>query len=176
VQYAQRSDTLSTMVVNRPGAGAGTLRLGPALSRAWVGYQRRLDDAMTAAGFDDRGFPDGRVLRMCRDGGTTIAQIGRELGITRQGAAKVVAHLRERGYVTVVPSPASGREKVVALTPRAVAYIGAHRDAVRRIDRRLRRALGPDGLTALGALLSALGTGDDDRLRDYLREKGVRDL
>ena len=31
--------------------------------------------------------PDGRVLRLCSaEGGATISSIGRELGITRQGA------------------------------------------------------------------------------------------
>src|SRR5256885_12216413 len=76
--------------------------LGPALRRAWVGYQRRLDDAMAAAGFDDRRFPDGRVLRLCRDrSNITIADIGRELAISRQGAAKVVASLETRGYLSV---------------------------------------------------------------------------
>jgi hypothetical protein len=64
----------------------------PALRQAWVGYQRRLDEQMATAGFEDRGFPDGLVLRICsRTPGVTISQIGRELGITRQGAAKVVA-------------------------------------------------------------------------------------
>ena len=41
------------------------MRLGAALRRAWVGYQRRLDQEIATAGFADRGFPDGRVLRMC---------------------------------------------------------------------------------------------------------------
>jgi DNA-binding MarR family transcriptional regulator len=85
--------------------------LGPALRRAWVAYQRRLDEAMAAAGFEDRGFPDGRVLRMCRrDAALTISQIGRELGITRQAAGKAVGSMRDRGYVSVDPSPTSGRE------------------------------------------------------------------
>jgi hypothetical protein len=35
--------------------------LGPALRRAWVGYQQQLDEELAKAGFDDRGFPDGRV-------------------------------------------------------------------------------------------------------------------
>jgi biotin operon repressor len=95
--------------------------LGAALRIAWVGYQRRPDGAMADAGFADRRFPDGRVLPMCRDSPeTTISQIGRQLGITRQGASKAVASLRNRGYVTVSASPTSGREKVVNLTPRAI--------------------------------------------------------
>jgi DNA-binding MarR family transcriptional regulator len=151
--------------------------LGPALRKAWVAYQRRIDEAMAAAGFTDRHFPDGRVLRLCRDhAGTTISEIGRALGITRQAAAKVVGGLRDRGYVAVEPSPDSGREKTVALTSRALEYLAVHRDATRAIDRQLRRHLGADGVASLAILLQALGASTDDRLRDYLREKGIRDL
>jgi hypothetical protein len=39
--------------------------LGAALRRAWLGYQLRLDRAMTEAGFGKRQLPDGRVLRAC---------------------------------------------------------------------------------------------------------------
>jgi len=150
--------------------------LGPALRRAWVGYQRRLDEEMAAAGFAERGFPDGRVLRMSRAAPTTTAQIGRALGITRQGAAKIVAHLHERGYVSVAPSATSAREKSVTITPRANAYLDAQRKAARRIERRLRREVGAEAFDALTALLDALGGAEQPRMRDYLRRMGVREL
>ncbi len=146
--------------------------LGPGLRRAWVGYQRRLDEAMSAAGFDDRGFPDGRVLRMCAGPeATTVSQIGRELGITRQGASKSVASLHQRGYVTVSPSATNGREKVVTLTARAGEYLAAQRRAVRTIERQLRAELGPEAFVALQGLLERLGGDEQPRLRDYLQGK-----
>jgi DNA-binding MarR family transcriptional regulator len=155
----------------KPGA------LGPALRRAWVAYQRQLDDAMAEAGFGPRRFPDARVLRMCRrTPDITTSQIGRELGITRQGASKVVASLRERGYVTLEPSPTSGREKIVAVTQRAVDYLAAQQKAARAIEARLRRQVGPDAFDALHRLLDALGADESLRMRDYLREMGVREL
>jgi hypothetical protein len=43
-------------------------------------------------------------------GETTISDIGRGLGITRQGASKIVAGLRDRGYLEVTPSAVDGRE------------------------------------------------------------------
>lgn len=151
--------------------------LGPALRRAWIGYQRRLDEAMAGAGFDDRRFPDARVLRLCRrSGGMTIAQIGRELGISRQGAAKIVTSLDERGYVSVDPSRTNGREKVVRITPKATRYLAAQRRAVRAIENDLRRRLGAESLASLDRLLDVLGAPDDPRLRDYLRTRGVREL
>ena len=127
---------------------------------------------MGAAGFDDRGLPDGRVLRMCAGPeATTVSQIGRELGISRQGASKSVASLRQRGYVTVSPSATNGREKDVALTERAVEYLAAQRRAVRTIERQLRAELGAEAFAALQGLLSLLGGDEQPRLRDYLEEK-----
>ena len=158
-------------------AVASRVPLGPSLRRAWVGYERRLDAAMASAGFDDRRFPDGRVLRICRDaGGTTIARIGRELGITRQGASKIVASLRQRGYLSVEPSATSAREKTVRITPRALEYLAAHRKAARRIEHELRAEVGADAFDAVRRLLDALGGDGDPRLRDYLRDMGVREL
>jgi DNA-binding MarR family transcriptional regulator len=154
------------------GEARSSARLGSALRQAWVGYRRRLDEELAAAGFGDRGFPDGRVLRLC--GGAadvTISHIGRELGITRQGASKIVASLRDRGYVTLSPSPTDGREKIVTLTRRAVEFLAAQREAGRRIEAQIQLQLGQDALDGLYRLLDALGgedqptTGDDGRAR-----------
>jgi DNA-binding MarR family transcriptional regulator len=148
--------------------------LGAALRRAWLGYQLRLDRAMAEAGFGERKFPDGRVLRVCsRQAGSTISAIGRELGVTRQGASKVVAHLRDRGYVTVADSTTSKRDKSVILTPRGIDYLARQRAAARTIEDELRAELGEAALSALGALLDALdegeGEGEGAHLRAYLR-------
>ncbi len=160
-----------------PLPDAGTLSvestavgIGAALRRAWLGYQLRLDAAMADAGFGDRRFPDGRVLRVCADeAGSTISAIGRELGITRQGASKVVAELSNRGYVTVADSSTSKREKSVVLTSLGVDYMAHQRVAARAIEDELRAELGDATLTALGSLLAALDAGDGVRLRAYLR-------
>lgn len=144
--------------------------LGPALRRAWIGYQVQLDTAMAEAGFGERRFPDGRVLRFCSEpSGSTISAIGRELGITRQGASKVVAHLRERDYLSVSDSPTSGREKSVTLTPRGVEYLEAQREASRAIETRLRSELGEAVFSSLFILLDALDQGEQVRMRTYLQ-------
>jgi DNA-binding MarR family transcriptional regulator len=154
----------------------GQVGLGPALRRAWVGYQRQLDEAMTAAGFGDRAFPDGRVLRMCQDAETTTSDIGRELGITRQGASKIVAGLRQRRYVTIRASSGDAREKIVRLTPRAGDYLAAQRKAARAIERRLHAKIGRERTESLYAVLEALGGAEEMRMRDYLRKMGIREV
>jgi DNA-binding MarR family transcriptional regulator len=165
--------------VPQPAAERGSERrgqgrpqaLGGALRSAWVGYQRRLDEAMAAAGFPDRRHPDGRVLRLCaHTSQVTASLIGRELGMTRQGAGKIVTALCNRGYVVLEPSPADGREKIVALTPRALDYLAAQRAAARQIERELRDQIGSEALDSLYSLLHALGGEQDQpRLADYLR-------
>jgi DNA-binding MarR family transcriptional regulator len=145
--------------------------LGVSLRRAWIGYQLLLDREMAAAGFADRGFPDGRVLRLCAGSDSvTASEIGRDLGITRQGAGKIVAGLRDRGYVTLDASTSDGREKTVTLTRRARDYLEAQRSATSRIERELRKKVGDDVFESLWVLLDAIN-GDEElpRMRDYVR-------
>lgn len=149
---------------------SSSVGIGAALRRAWLGYQLRLDTAMADAGFGERKFPDGRVLRLCsKQGGSTISAIGRELGITRQGAGKVVDHLRDRGYVAVGDSAVSKREKSVVLTTRGIGYVRAQRMAVNVIEDELRTELGEAGFTALLALVNALDPGEQTRMSTYLQ-------
>jgi DNA-binding MarR family transcriptional regulator len=148
--------------------------LGPALRRAWVGYQQLIDQAMAEAGFPDRQFPDGRVLRLCahrRD--MTAAAIGRELGITRQGAGKIVAELHRLGYVDVEASATDGRQKVVVLSGRGRRYLDAHHRAVRATDETVAAEIGEQAMGHLRGALDLLDPGDGrSRLRAQLSRAG----
>lgn len=134
-------------------------RLGRALRRALAAYQFRMDAELAAAGFDERRFPQGRVLRICAEpGDTTITDVGRKLGISRQAASKIVADLRGRGYLDVTPSPADGREKILTPTQRATQFLTARREAARRIEAQLRSDHGAGQVDALIASLEAVAT------------------
>jgi DNA-binding MarR family transcriptional regulator len=169
-----RSRTGADAGADAASSREGSVALGPALRQAWLGYQLRLDEAMAVAGFSERRLPDGRVLRLCSEShGSTISAIGRVLGITRQGAAKVVGHLLDRGYVSVADSATSGREKSVTLTPRGAEYLAAQRKAARGIERHLRSELGEEGFVGLRALLGALGEVEHIRMRTYLQRSNA---
>lgn len=165
----------SEMAPPNPDTGGGSLAhspaigLGSALRRAWLGYQHRLDTAMADAGFGERRFPDGRVLRLCSDQGSTISAIGRELSITRQGASKVVGQLRDRGYVVIEDSATSGREKSVILTDLGANYLREHRSAARAIEKELRVQFGESAFSALITLIDTLDQGEQPRMQSYLR-------
>jgi DNA-binding MarR family transcriptional regulator len=133
-----------------PQPGDETLGLGRALRRALTGYLQLVGAELTEAGFPDRRLHEGRVLLMCRGPGQlTISEVGRRLGVTRQAAGKIVAGLRDRGYLDVTPSPTDGREKILALTPRAEEFLTTLNDADHVIEKRLRAELGDDGLKQL---------------------------
>ena len=177
-QPSLQSDNITVVDVSETNAVAesdGSFKtgppggLGPALRRAWLGYQHRLDTAMADAGFGERRFPDGRVLRLCSDPGSTISAIGREIGITRQGAGKVVSRLQNRGYVVVEDSSTSGREKSVILTELGADYLREHRAAARAIDEQLRAQLGDSAFSSLSTLIDALNQGEP-RMHTYLRD------
>ena len=89
--------------------------------------------------------------------------------MTRQGASKVVANLRDHGYVAVADSTISKREKSVIVTPRGLDYLTHQAAAARAIEDELRAELGEAAFSALSALLDALDAGDGVRLRAYLR-------
>jgi DNA-binding MarR family transcriptional regulator len=135
----------------------GATLLGNLLLLALLGYGRRVDAEMAAAGFTDRKFPETPVLRLCSDPeGITISEISQRLGITRQGASKTVGRLRDRGYLAVTPSPTSGREKIVTLSTRALEYLTQQHRASKVVEAQLRGQLGDKGFeqftTALGQL------------------------
>jgi DNA-binding MarR family transcriptional regulator len=141
----------------RPGQHA----LGVAIRRAQAGYRRRVNEELAAAGFDQRRFPDGRVLVMCAaPGETTISDVGRGLGITRQGASKIVSSLRERGYLEVTPSPADGREKILTVTPKAADFLRAIRTAAGVIEARLLREVGSGTLEEFFRVLDMVADGE----------------
>jgi DNA-binding MarR family transcriptional regulator len=90
--------------------------------------------------------------------------------MTRQGASKLVASLRTRGYVTLRPSRADAREKVVVLTPRARAFLRVQQEAARRIERSVASAIGAEAFDVLRRTLDLLGGDQQPHLRDYLKE------
>jgi DNA-binding MarR family transcriptional regulator len=133
-----------------------------------------MDEELAAQGFTDHRFADRSVLRMCSGPeDTTISQIGRGLGITRQGASKIVGGLSRRGYVTVTTSPTNGREKIVRLTGRGAEYRAAMRQAAQTLERQLRAEVGSQELESFYRVLDALAGGEQAMPVAYLRELSV---
>jgi DNA-binding MarR family transcriptional regulator len=97
--------------MSRSGADLALLLLG--------GFRTLVDAAM--AELAERGHEDVRpvhdfAMRAIAAGADSASELGRRLSITKQSAAKTIAVLQERGYVTRDTDPRDGRRKRLQVT------------------------------------------------------------
>ncbi|BAV42848.1 MarR family winged helix-turn-helix transcriptional regulator [Mycobacterium ulcerans] len=145
-------------MADRNGYRSPQTPLGQVLRIAWWSYVHRVDTDMEAAGFERRRFSMNYVFALyALPGPMTISQMGRQFGVSRQAASKLVAELRDRGYVQTAPSPTDQREKVVELTPKAMEYLAARQRAAAALDRAIQQRVGADGVEQLHQILDAVG-------------------
>jgi DNA-binding MarR family transcriptional regulator len=104
--------------------GTGPQRPGFELAlRLLLGFRVLIDELH--AELARQGHPDlrpmhGFVFQAIGPGGTSAAELGRRLGISKQAAGKTIDGLERLGYLERGPDPADARRKVVLLTGRAV--------------------------------------------------------
>ncbi len=97
---------------------------------------------MAAAGYGDVRLAHGYVFQHLIVGPTRITELARKLGMTAQGASKLVIELEKFGYVARRSDPADQRNRFVALTERGWDVIRAGRVARAEINTQLRAVLG----------------------------------
>jgi DNA-binding MarR family transcriptional regulator len=125
---------------------------------AWWSYVHRIDKEMESAGFPERRAAMNYVFALyAQPGPMTISEMGRQFDVSRQAASKIVAELRQRGYLRAVTSTTDQREKVVELTPKAIEHVVARLRAAAELDRAIREHIGKDGLDELYKALKAVG-------------------
>src|SRR5690606_34201186 len=79
--------------------------------------------AIRKAGHPDLRISHGYVFQMLIGGPTSISALAEQLGMTQQGASKVVAELTALGYLTAQPSPLDRRIRQIALSRRGEGAI-----------------------------------------------------
>lgn len=108
---------------------------------------------VAAAGYDDLRPSHGYVFQHLIPGAKTIGELAERLGITAQGASKVVGELEQMGYVRRSPAPSDQRARVVELTDRAWGAIEATRADRARVNAEIKAALGDADFANLVAML-----------------------
>ena len=103
-----------------------------------------------------QGHPDmrpmhGFVFQAIGVSGTTAAELGRRLGISKQAAAKHVDALERLGYVVRGPDPADGRSKIVRLTDLGVDSLARSAQIFDELRAGWAAVLGAERLRALEA-------------------------
>jgi DNA-binding MarR family transcriptional regulator len=120
----------------------GKMLFGDLLAQARERWIRAMAQRLAALGFDDYRRSDPLVMRSLRGGAVPLGSLGVTLGVTRQGARKVVNGLVGRGYAIVTTSSEDSRRRLVSLTPRGRDYLAAvvvtlralHDEVVENVD------------------------------------------
>jgi len=94
-------------------------------------------------GFGDSKEGDGYVFQRLQIGPASIGELAAHLGVTQQGASKAVLDLERRGYVERGPHEHDARVRVVQLSDRGWAVIGAAREARAALGASFEELLGP---------------------------------
>ncbi|RJL24176.1 MarR family winged helix-turn-helix transcriptional regulator [Bailinhaonella thermotolerans] len=106
----------------------------------------------------------GFVFQAIGPRGTTAAELGRRLGVSKQAAGKTVDSLERLGYVERATDPEDARRKIVRLTPRGRESLALSARVFDEIRARWSRELGEDRLRALEADLRKVTPPDLFRL------------
>ncbi len=135
--------------------------------RLFMGFRVLIDEVH--AELARQGHPHlrpmhGFVLQAVGPDGTTAADLGRRLGISKQAAGKTIDGLERLGYLSRGTDPADARRKTVRLTGSAVDALARSAAIFDALRARWARALGPDRLRALEQDLRTLTPGDVFRL------------
>jgi DNA-binding MarR family transcriptional regulator len=101
----------------------------------------------------------GFVFQAIGPYGSTAAELGRRLGISKQAAGKTIDALEQAGYVRREPDSRDQRQKIVLLTDRGLDALARSARIFDDLRARWAGQLGPDRLRRLEADLRSV-TGD----------------
>jgi MarR family transcriptional regulator for hemolysin len=132
---------------------ATKLLFGDVLASARERWIRAMAQRLGAQGFEDYRRSDPLVLRLLRSGEVPLGSLTGNLGLTRQGARKVVSGLVERHYARVVASTVDSRRRLVALTPRGREYLVAVVATLRALNDEVVAGVDADQLSAAYSVL-----------------------
>ncbi|MDI2130713.1 MarR family winged helix-turn-helix transcriptional regulator [Yinghuangia seranimata] len=116
-----------------------------------------------------QGHPDvrpmhGFVMQAIGPYGTTAADLGRRIGVSKQAAGKTIANLEAMGYVVLAQDPNDARRKLARLTERGVDSLVRSARIFDEIRARWADGLGADRLRAFEADLRHMTPDDFFRL------------
>ncbi|AIJ24528.1 MarR family winged helix-turn-helix transcriptional regulator [Amycolatopsis methanolica] len=131
----------------------------PTLAQLLGAARRWFDEALIAglarAGAAPVSATQVGLFAVLDPDGTTVSELARRMGVTRQTAHQAVQALTRLGLLEQAPDPSSGRQRLVRRTAEGER---AHRTAVgilRKAETTLARRIGRDPVHALRAALQS---------------------
>lgn len=137
--------------MSRSGADLALLLLG--------GFRTLADRASNELA--RRGFPDVRpvhdfAMRAIAAGADDVTRLSQHLSVSRQAAAKTIAVLQERSYVTRETDPLDGRRKRLQVTALGFEVLRQGEQIFDELRDSWERQIGAEGLELLEEQLTAL--------------------
>jgi DNA-binding MarR family transcriptional regulator len=149
---------------------ADDVDFGILLGLAYQSFTDLLRATLAKQGFDDLGGAYGYVFRALADEQLSQRELARRLGITDQGAAKIVAEMVRRGYVDRRPDAVDSRVKRLRLGPRGRAALAAARRFHTAFEQQLAGEVGRPAVRRLRQQLRLVAErGDHDRAVAHAR-------
>jgi DNA-binding MarR family transcriptional regulator len=151
---SNHSPTLVRMTARvAPGSGAD-------LALLLLGCYRRLIDTVISE-LEERGHEDVRAshhyaMTAIDAGADNASELARRMAVTKQGAARTIETLLDRGYVVREQDPADARRKKIRVTPLGHEVMLQGAAVLDRLRRQWGRHLGSAGLARLEHQLTAL--------------------
>lgn len=138
---------MATVPDETPGDPPG-FELPLRLFMAFRGIIDEVHEELARHGHPDVRPMHGFVFQAIGPYGTTAADLGRTLGVSKQAAGKTVANLERLGYVSVGRDAHDARRKLVRLTPRGTDCLARSAHAFDSVRARWSAALGAERLRA----------------------------
>ncbi|MEA2283130.1 MAG: hypothetical protein QOK21_3737 [Solirubrobacteraceae bacterium] len=115
-----------------------------------------LHDELAELGHADLRPAHGYALNTVGEHGTTAARLAGDLGMTKQGAAKLVETLVHRGYLDRSEHAGDARARLLTLTPHGRELLASAERIQRELEARWARAAGSEDVAALRRALEAV--------------------
>jgi DNA-binding MarR family transcriptional regulator len=129
---------------------------GVLLNLAFGALKQGMQSHMADAGFDDLGPSFGYVFRVLDGDSPSLAELAARLGITPQGALKIVAEMIEKGYVHRTDDRTDGRVKRLTLSARGKRALAEARRFHGMFERELGQRLGAQRVATARAVLEGI--------------------
>lgn len=133
----------------------GADNLGFLLVRAFRWFEEGLARNPDTAHLPRLSGTQFMALASLDDGGTSIAELARRVGVTRQAMHQMIGDMEKSALVETVPSPTDRRVKLVKLSLLGRTLDEKAAAALGNLENKLRTRIGKDALDALHAHLSA---------------------
>lgn len=127
--------------------------LGRLLLEGFRWFDRSLTMSLAEAGLPALTAAQSLVFPNLDRGGTSISELSRRLGVTRQAAHQTVRELVKKGLLDIAVDPADARAQLVTLSDSGAKSVAVAIGMFDQIEKRLAGRIGDDELTALRSAL-----------------------